>query len=95
MLYVLEYINEQRETKYVLSSRFTVYCPEFAAAFNDRKTALTVAEKLVKQKSYDVLRVVELSYDIIDYAHAKYGGKKADKLLYPKNYNPDKKFPHL
>lgn len=44
MAYVLEVISKDGKIKYINSAKATVYCPEYAARYDDKKTAMTVAE---------------------------------------------------
>lgn len=85
MSYVIEYLNERNEIKYYLNESAGVYCPENAARYSNRKSALTVAESVFKRDSCKFLRVVELSYDLIAIAHKRYYGI-ADEILYPDNF---------
>ena len=43
MAYVLEVISKDGKIKYINSAKATVYCPEYAARYDDKKTAMTVA----------------------------------------------------
>ena len=47
MAYVLEVISKDGKIKYINSAKATVYCPEYAARYDDKKTAMTVAAALV------------------------------------------------
>ena len=42
MAYVLEVISKDGKIKYINSAKATVYCPEYAARYDDKKTAMTV-----------------------------------------------------
>ena len=46
MAYVLEVISKDGKIKYINSAKATVYCPEYAARYDDKKTAMTVAAAL-------------------------------------------------
>lgn len=41
MAYVLEVISKDGKIKYINSAKATVYCPEYAARYDDKKTAMT------------------------------------------------------
>lgn len=38
MAYVLEVISKDGKIKYINSAKATVYCPEYAARYDDKKT---------------------------------------------------------
>ena len=73
MYYVIFTRDNKNRKKYVLTSRVALFCPELAARFEDKKIADTIAENYLKNKDYDNLTVTELTFDIINEAHRKYG----------------------
>ena len=52
MAYVLEVISKDGKIKYINSAKATVYCPEYAARYDDKKTAMTVAAALLNSTKF-------------------------------------------
>ena len=50
MAYVLEVISKDGKIKYINCAKATVYCPEYAARYDDKKTAMTVAAALLRNE---------------------------------------------
>ena len=61
MAYVLEVISKDGKIKYINSAKATVYCPEYAARYDDKKTAMTVAAALLRNECYRSISVKKLS----------------------------------
>ena len=61
MAYVLEVISKDGKIKYINSAKATVYCPEYAARYDDKKTAMTVAAALLRNECYQSISVKKLS----------------------------------
>lgn len=57
MAYVLEVISKDGKIKYINSAKATVYCPEYAARYDDKKTAMTVAAALLRNECYRSIRL--------------------------------------
>lgn len=57
MAYVLEVISKDGKIKYINSAKATVYCPEYAARYDDKKTAMTVAAALLRNECYRSISV--------------------------------------
>lgn len=68
------------EEMYIHTKRCTVYCPELAAKYADRKCALTMRKKLLKESNYKEIEVVSYSYNIIVKAHLNYHKKGEDVI---------------
>lgn len=64
MAYVLEVISKDGKIKYINSAKATVYCPEYAARYDDKKTAMTVAAALLRNESYRSISVKKLSLEL-------------------------------
>lgn len=67
MAYVLEVISKDGKIKYINSAKATVYCPEYAARYDDKKTAMTVAAALLRNECYRsiVLKSSRWSYVLL------------------------------
>lgn len=64
MAYVLEVISKDGKIKYINSAKATVYCPEYAARYDDKKTAMTVAAALLRNECYQSISVKKLSLEL-------------------------------
>ena len=64
MAYVLEVISKDGKIKYINSAKATVYCPEYAARYDDKKTAMTVAAALLRNECYRSISVKKLSLEL-------------------------------
>ncbi|MBE6880234.1 MAG: hypothetical protein E7490_05285 [Ruminococcaceae bacterium] len=76
--FVLKTITEYGEERYIHTKNCAVCCPELAAKYDDRKCALTMKRKLLKEHHYTNIEVVDYSYDIIIKAHKLYQDKGED-----------------
>lgn len=56
MSYVLEITDDNGEIKYVSTGTATVYCPEYASRYEDKKSAMTVGTTLIKTDAFRALR---------------------------------------
>ena len=65
MAYVLEVISKDGKIKYINSAKATVYCPEYAARYDDKKTAMTVAAALLRNECYQSISVKKLSWSYV------------------------------
>lgn len=65
MAYVLEVISKDGKIKYINSAKATVYCPEYAARYDDKKTAMTVAAALLRNECYRSISVKKLSWSYV------------------------------
>lgn len=85
MAYVLEVTDDYGEIKYINSANVTVYCPEYAARYDYKRTALTIAASLIKGKYYTDISVKQLSQELCLKAY-KRNRVRSYMTLYPDDY---------
>lgn len=85
MAYVLEVISKDGKIKYINSAKATVYCPEYAARYDDKKTAMTVAAALLRNECYRSISVKKLSLELC-VASYKRNRSLSFNLIYPNIY---------
>ena len=85
MAYVLEVISKDGKIKYINSAKATVYCPEYAARYDDKKTAMTVATALLRNECYRSISVKKLSLELC-VASYKRNRSLSFNLIYPNIY---------
>ena len=61
MSYVLETTDDNGDIKYISVGECTVYFPEYATRYEDKKSAMTVAAALTKAAGKTVFTVKKLS----------------------------------
>lgn len=64
MSYVLEITDDNGEIKYVSTGTATVYCPEYASRYEDKKSAMTVGTTLIKNGRFSCFEVRQLSCEL-------------------------------
>lgn len=85
MSYVLETTDDNGDIKYISVGECTVYCPEYATRYEDKKSAMTVAAALTKATGKTGFIVKKLSTKLCLQAYAR-NRTKAHSLLYPNNF---------
>lgn len=85
MAYVLEVTSKNGDIKYINSARATVYCPEYAAQYDDKKSALTVAATLLKNDNYCTIEVKQLTLELCLLSY-KRNRSLSFNLIYPDTY---------
>lgn len=85
MAYVLEVISKDGKIKYINSAKATVYCPEYAARYDDKKTAMTVVAALLRNECYRSISVKKLSLELC-VASYKRNRSLSFNLIYPDIY---------
>lgn len=81
MAYVLEVISKDGKIKYINSAKATVYCPEYAARYDDKKTAAA----LLRNECYRSISVKKLSLELC-VASYKRNRSLSFNLIYPNIY---------
>lgn len=84
MSYVLKTTNKKGDEVFIHTNKCTVYCPELAAKYDERKTALAMRLKLLNAKCFKNIEVVDYTYDLMITAHHKYrhiGEAEVDKII--------------
>lgn len=85
MAYVLEVTFENGEIKYINSTSATVYCPEYAARYDDKKCASTIAAALQRSECYKNIEIKQLSHELCLMAY-KRNLNRSYNCLYPDDY---------
>ncbi len=93
MPYVLSYINENNDKKYILTKNVSLFSPEFGARFDTEKVAAATANRYMKAGVYNNIKIELYTYDIIWEAQYRYTFH-SDFGLYPDNYRKRKKDPY-
>lgn len=85
MSYVLEITDDNGEIKYVSVGTATVYCPEYASRYEDKKSAMTVGTTLIKNGRFSCFEVRQLSCELCLKAY-KRNRARSFFLTYPDNF---------
>lgn len=84
MSYVLEITDDNGEIKYVSTGTATVYCPEYASRYEDKKSAMTVGTTLINGR-FSCFEVRQLSCELCLKAY-KRNRARSFFLTYPDNF---------
>ncbi len=85
MAYVLEVTGKDGLIKYINSANATVYCPEYAAQYDDKKSALTVAAALLRSDTYRTIEVKKLTLNLCLISY-KRNRSLSFNFIYPDTY---------